>query len=210
MIPDSASVEATHATPAPATISRPGGSSAQTLEPGNSPVATPFELAPQPSIFTPVVSGTLAPSTLSITSFSDSNMPLTSVCDDLGATIPQHLKDKIWRGEYVEFGTLLKSSRGTGLDNSFDETLFTIGSNESPLWQIRPHKQAPRITSIEQWTSAFLVFASVYLLRHPTHARSLLKYADTIRSAAFRHVGYGWREYDIQFRLRQARVPSRS
>ncbi|XP_022106965.1 uncharacterized protein LOC110988054 [Acanthaster planci] len=37
MIPESSSVESTHATSAPATISRPGGSSAQTLEPELAP-----------------------------------------------------------------------------------------------------------------------------------------------------------------------------
>ena len=56
----------------------------------------------------------------------------------------------------------------------------------------------------------FSDFASIYLACHPTKARQLLKYASIIRSAAFRHAGFGWRDYDVQFRLRQARVPNRS
>ena len=136
--------------------------------------------------------------------------PLTSVCDELGLGVPKQIQDKIWNGEYVDFGTLLRPVRGGYANNSPQDCVLLIGSSESPTLQIRPPAQHTRITSVEQWTSAFLVFASIYLTRHPNQARQLLKYADTVRSAAFRRAGYGWRDYDIQFRLRQARMPSRS
>ena len=131
--------------------------------------------------------------------------PLHSVCDDLGATVPLALQEKIWKGEFVEFGSLLRPAR-----HSENDCVFMVGTHESPAWQLRPHKQTQRITSIEQWTSAFLIFASIFLQRHPGQARHLLKYADIVRSAAFRRTGFGWRDYDVNFRLRQARVPSRS
>ena len=134
---------------------------------------------------------------------------LTSVCDELGIGVSRQIQEKIWNGEFVEFGSLLRPARSS--TNAPDDCVFMVGSHESPVWQIRPHAaQNVRITSIEQWTSAFLVFASIYLMRHSDRARQLLKYADTIRSAAFRRVGFGWRDYDIQFRLRQARMPTRS
>ena len=47
-------------------------------------------------------------------------------------------------------------------------------------------------------------------MRHVDRARQLLKYADTIRSATFRRVGFGWRDYDVQFHLKQTRMPARS
>ena len=131
--------------------------------------------------------------------------PLHSVCDDLGAAVPLALQEKIWKGEFVEFGSLLRPAR-----HSENDCVFMVGTHESPAWQLRPHKQTQRITSIEQWTSAFLIFASIFLQRHPGQARHLLKYADIVRSAAFRRTGFGWRDYDVNFRLRQARVPSRS
>ncbi|XP_038063158.1 uncharacterized protein LOC119733864 [Patiria miniata] len=204
------SIDSQLATPSP--IGLPGGGASPTLGLGKS---VHVEFTPEPVVKSssgPSLSVTSAPVTDTIASSSfATDTTLTSVCDDLGSGVPHILQEKIWKGEFVEFGALLKSLRGSGCDDSLANAVnFTIGSNESPAWQIRPHKQAPRITSIEQWTSAFLVFASVYLLRHPTHARQLLKYADTIRSAAFRHVGFGWRDYDIQFRLRQVRLPSRS
>ena len=99
----------------------------------------------------------------------------------------------------------------SNISNGQNDCVFMVGTHESPAWQIRPHNSNNvRITSIEQWTSAFLVFSSIYLMRHADRARQLLKYADTIRSAAFRRVGFGWRDYDVQFRLRQARMPARS
>ena len=67
----------------------------------------------------------------------------------------------------------------------------------------------PRITLIEQWTSAFLVFASKYAEKHIVRVLEMFKYMDTVRTAA-RFGGFGWRTYDAQFRLRQAREPTRS
>ena len=166
-----------------------------------------FSLPPDPSP-SAAPAQTVAPLLSVSTAYGESDRTaLTSVCDDLGAGVPQNIREKIWNGEFVEFGVLVRPARsGTHMG----DCVFTIGTPESPAWQIRPRNQAPRITSIEQWTSAFFIFASIYLIRHPTRARELLKYADIVRSAAFRRTGYGWRDYDIQFRLRQARMPSRS
>ena len=70
-----------------------------------------------------------------------------------------------------------------------------------------PHQHLQQ-SGLQQWTSAFLIFTFIYLVRHPTKARQLLKYASIIRSAAFRHAGFGWQEYDVQFCLKQACVPN--
>jgi hypothetical protein len=47
-------------------------------------------------------------------------------------------------------------------------------------------------------------------MRHPDKAPELLKYVSIIREAAQKFPGYGWREYDKQFRMRQAYSPSKS
>ena len=67
-----------------------------------------------------------------------------------------------------------------------------------------------RITSIATWTSAFFVFASIYLAAHPQRVQEILKYGYIVRSAAARYSGWGGRDYDIQFRLRQQLMPQRS
>ena len=125
------------------------------------------------------------PSTMPLTSSSISSLAvstatsnahdytaMSSVCDDLGMGVPKQIQEKIWNGEFVEFGSLLRPVRSGHVSNNPNECVlnFMVGTQESPAWQIRPHSPNVRITSIEQWTSAFLIFASIYLMRHPDHA----------------------------------------
>ena len=128
---------------------------------------------------------------------------LSCVCDELGGEVPGSIKDKIWRGEYIDLGLLLKKDVVQDPIQTF--SLCSSGSSV----MLRPQSKAQTIYSIEQWTSAFLVYASIYLERHPTRARELLKYMDIVRSIV-RYGGHNWRSYDSQFRLRQARHPHRS
>jgi hypothetical protein len=76
------------------------------------------------------------------------------------------------------------------------------------VWEdCRPKQQ---VTSIHNWTSAFLIFSAIFLEAHPHRTQELLKYASLIRTAAARYQGWGWREYDKQFRMRQQIQPQRS
>ena len=121
----------------------------------------------------------------------------------LGSAVPRALRDRIWKGEFVDLGALLKNVPVP--DGSAPTVIALSGST----LQVQPQRGVPRITSIEQWTSAFLVFASIYTEKHIVRALEMFKYMDTVRTAA-RFGGYGWRTYDAQFRLRQAREPTRS
>ena len=123
--------------------------------------------------------------------------------EELGSTVPQSIKEKIWKGDFLELGCLFKNA-----PIQSDHTPMVLTFSGSTL-QLQPQRKVPRITSIEQWTCAFLVYASVYAERHVSRARELFKYMDVVRSAA-RFPGYGWRAYDTQFRLRQEREPTRS
>ena len=71
----------------------------------------------------------------SLTNIHD-NSPLTSVCDDLGLGVPKQTQEKIWNGEYVDFGTLLRPVRGGYVNNTPQDCVLLIGSSESPTWQI--------------------------------------------------------------------------
>ena len=121
---------------------------------------------------------------------------LACVCDELGSDVPISVKEKVWRGEFVDLGTFLKR----GLSALSEEASFSL---------VRQASRAPRIANIEQWTSAFLTYASIFVEKHFGRARELFKYIDTVRSIV-RFGGYNWRAYDVQFRLRQARQPHRS
>ncbi len=131
-------------------------------------------------------------------------LALTSVCSPVGANVPQTLKEKIIKGEYIELGQLLETSMPKKVSN------FTLNMNNEGqiVWEdCRPKR---RITSIHAWTTAFIIFSGVFLEAHPHRTQELLKYMSLIRTAAARYQGYGWREYDRQWRLRQASQPLRS
>ena len=75
----------------------------------------------------------------------------------------------------------------------------------------RPTAEKPKaILNIDKWTSAFFVFTSIFLEKHPQRAVEMIKYTDLIRKLAFRFGGFGWVNYDREFRLEQAQNPARS
>jgi hypothetical protein len=123
----------------------------------------------------------------------------------LGKFVPLATKEKIWRGEFVELGVLMVT-----LEPKQDATPLSfcqIGGQVcfKPL----PRRSKP-ITDIDQWTSAFFIFMSIFLERHPNRAIELIKYADLIRKFAANIPGRGWLNYDKDFRLSQGMEPSRS
>ena len=62
--------------------------------------------------------------------------------------------------------------------------------------------------SINDWTSAFMVYMSVYIDKYRTRAQKLLKYMRDIRLAASR--SENWAVYDEQFRLKIEKNPNLS
>ncbi len=132
--------------------------------------------------------------------------PLVSICSELGEDLPQALKMKIINSEYVEFGTILDKSENMGTDQK--EFSLSVQEGGTIVW--KDNKPKRHITTIHVWTSAFLVFAAVFLRAHPSRTQELLKYCQIVRTAAMRHVGFGWRNYDIKFRMRQHLNPHRS
>ena len=127
--------------------------------------------------------------------------------ETLGTMVSQGIKEKIWRGEYVDFNGLVGdqgvSTRPVGPQG--DQLGFTMVQAGHQL-VLKPVATRNKITNIEAWTNAFLVYASVYLQAHGNQAQALLKYCSLIRSASNRYTGYGWRDYDIQFRSRITQI----
>ncbi|XP_041480533.1 uncharacterized protein LOC121428024, partial [Lytechinus variegatus] len=139
--------------------------------------------------------------------------PFISACDPLGVEVAISLKEKIWASEYIDLGVLLKHNNARdefGALSVGDTTLSLCQSGSGLGLQLQPQSKAKKIMSVEQWTSVFLVFASIYAEKHIERSRELMKYMDLIRHAARAFAGYGWRDYDTQFRSKQARLPGRS
>lgn len=125
---------------------------------------------------------------------------LQSVHNDLATNVSHSLKEKICKGEYVDIGLLLDNSH-----TKPSTSKLTVHQGELVL---QPQNQK-KVSSIEQWTSAFIVYCSIYVTVHPNRIQELLKYMHVIRLAAERST-MGWRLYDEQFRLRKANDPSSS
>lgn len=132
---------------------------------------------------------------------------ISSVCAPLSDNVPQVLREKIGRGEFVDLALLLENWGDSQAGQQRDITLSWDNAGRPVFRDARPQR---RITSIAAWTSAFLVYTSVFLDFHPSRCQEILKYMHTIRSAATRFGSYGWRTYDLQFRMRQQRNPQNS
>lgn len=71
----------------------------------------------------------------------------------------------------------------------------------------KPNSKEKKITNISEWTDAFLIFSAVYLKKFPEQTQAMLKFLSSIRLGASRIQHMGWKDYDIQFRLRRATNP---
>lgn len=132
---------------------------------------------------------------------------LVSITDRLGVHVTAAVKEKVWKGEFVEMGSFVDNHRFT---EEQDDVLLISQAGDGRL-QLKPKgKEIQKVLTIEKWTSAFVVFMSILLECHLSRAFELLKYMDCIRTIAYRFPGNGWVHYDRQFRLRMARDPAKS
>ena len=91
----------------------------------------------------------------------------------LGLNVSAKLKSRIVTDQYVELSELLPS----GSDHPQPEVSISLSGSTASVSSTRVAKA---IVSVEQWTDAWLVFASVYLERHPAEAVGILRYAESI------------------------------
>jgi hypothetical protein len=140
-----------------------------------------------------------------MSSVQDSGAGLTAMTSPIGFHVSLAVKERIWRGEFIDFSLLLGSNNGDQNVNQLRGLSISAGG----ALTLAPQSQR-KIVTIEQWTDAFLVFMAIYTLRHPEKSQELIKYLTVIREAARKFSGSGWSEYDQHFRMRQAAMPHRS
>ena len=123
----------------------------------------------------------------------------------LGLNVSAKLKSRIVTDQYVELSELLPLSRP---NHAQPEVSISLSGSTASVSSTRVAKALVLVDILnEQWTDAWLVFASVYLERHPAEAVGILRYAETIRDMP-RHGPYlAWRQYDEQFRQAKAVHP---
>ena len=134
--------------------------------------------------------------------------PFISVTHDIDGHVPFTIKKKIQASQYIDLAYLLEGSIQTSDPGSYSLNL-TMGESPSGALTLKAPGPKRQISNIEQWTDAFLVFASVYLKIHPKRELELLAYMRIVRRAAT-YGSIGFKSYDEQFRHVQQSIPSRS
>ena len=132
------------------------------------------------------------------------NQCLRLADDDISAHVPTSIKQKICRGEFVNLAILLKGA--AKLLDFCKGSLFKL--NSDGLIEMTPKECKDRISSIKHWTDAFIIYSSIYLSNHSDKIYEMLHYMFNIREFARRQGSLAWRNYDEQFRLRQATYPA--
>ena len=125
---------------------------------------------------------------------------LQSVALPVDARVTDKLREKIWKDEYIDFGSLLANPVYA---NRYQLAVQNPEGGPLPSLCIEPITKAKKITSIESWLNCFHIFVGIYTRRFPHEAPALMKYCDTVQDLAVR--GHNWKYYDENFRfLRQA------
>ena len=128
--------------------------------------------------------------------------------DPLHLTVTPDVKSKICSGKFVDFSLLL-SKNYQSLEDDSQKKLQGFQDDEGNLTfkSVKPKKST---LSIDQWSSAFITYMSVYLTMHADDLQGMLSYAELIRGAARDHPdSVAWRLYDEHFRSKKASDPLR-
>ena len=166
------------------------------------PSSTITPAVTQPGNFMGIDTGSEFPGTG--TGINLSPNPLISVASELGAQVPIATCEKIWSNEYVDLSKLLYCDPS---DSAQNQQQLYVDPLDGEI-KIKQKQKERKITNISEWTDAFLIYMAIYIKRYPDHTQGLLKYFSTIRTGAARTAALGWRDYDIQFRLRRAKNSS--
>ncbi|XP_051494275.1 uncharacterized protein LOC127393344 [Apus apus] len=109
--------------------------------------------------------------------------PYVGLRRPLGYKLAKATKERIWRGEFIDLFSLLHT-------------------------ELAPEHGPRPGDTLDQWVSAFLVYASVLCEKHPARCGAMFKYLDTIRKLHATYGGTSWMNYDEDFRRRAAKNPN--
>lgn len=110
--------------------------------------------------------------------------------------IPSSYVKEIHTGEFFDLSKLLPKN----LTVYDDDDHLSLTLENSTVKVSKKKSTSSRITDIEQWTTAFTSYMSVFTCKYPLRAQEFLQYLSMIRYAARIHKGLGWAIYDHKFR----------
>lgn len=138
----------------------------------------------------------LRPSALTVgeSSFKE---PLPCVLSPLSFHLPKTVKDKIWRGKFIDISSLLPASK---------DFLSKTDKQSGDRSEEDSRRSIPK--PFQNWLQAFCIYAAVMGECFPGKCSGLFQHLDII-AEAFRHFGgSAWYTYDENFRQKLAVHPS--
>jgi hypothetical protein len=108
---------------------------------------------------------------------------IVGIASDITVNVSQNIKEKIKRGEYVDLASLLTNNQH---NDSKQKLIFQQGEII-----LQPDQNYKKIISIDTWTTAFIIFTSIYCSVHPEKIQELLKYMSMVRLGASRCANLG-------------------
>ena len=147
-----------------------------------------------PDMVNPTVPLRLSAATVGESSFKE---PLPCVLSPLGFHLSKAVKDKIWKGEFLDLLSLLPASK---------EFLAKSEKQSGDRTEEDRRRAIPK--TFQNWLQAFCIYAAVLGERFPEKCSGLFQHVDII-AEAFRHFGgSAWFVYDENFRQKLAVHPS--
>lgn len=120
-----------------------------------------------------------------------------SLTDSLQVMMTLAEKRRVWAGDYINLHGFLPQVEGVNKS-------VVMSLQDGRIVSTVEHKM---VRNMEEWVTAFLNFATIYLEGHPTKYNDLLTYIKIVRFAQANFEGFGWRTYDVQFRMSMRNSP---
>ena len=149
---------------------------------------------------------------LGVAHTTQTSLPCTQLATGWAHPPPQNIREKIWRGEFIDLNVLVDSQDNATQvmqDAAEQERANLTVAQVEGTWVLKPFTPRPKIrffSPIEAWTNAFLVYMSNWasISKHTPRVCMICscKYCHLIRSAASCYHGFGWRDYDTECRHR--------
>ena len=115
----------------------------------------------------------------------------------LGFHVTNTLKEKIWRGEFMDLNLILPPSRD----------FYKYEKKEE---RAEEERRKPIIKSFYSWLQAFMIYSSILCEKFPEKSCLLFQHVDIILEAYRSFSGFAWLTYDEAFRQKLAVQPSLS